>query len=223
MLRQLNADFDRLTETIRQARPKGHKALCKALGRAFEEERVEAEKHKRGSWRMYVLEHGGRLCRGGLASAIVSDIVIRSVDGAKILVKQEDMAIVSRQIERLAVALACFHADTGRWPIKLAELCPSLVASVPLDIFTGKPLIYKPRKDGYLLYSVGPNLKDEGGEFNTQAPNGPPRRENRRHRRESGDARTGPGRDATERFRGRDKAGPGRQRLICPTSAARRR
>jgi hypothetical protein len=34
---------------------------------------------------------------------------------------------------------------------------------IPGDVFSGKPLIYRPNENGYLLYSVGINGKDEGG------------------------------------------------------------
>jgi hypothetical protein len=37
------------------------------------------------------------------------------------------------------------------------------LAAVPNDLFSGKPLVYRPAEKGYLLYSVGLNGKDEGG------------------------------------------------------------
>jgi hypothetical protein len=33
-----------------------------------------------------------------------------------------------------------------------------------MDLFTGKELKYRQLEKGYLLYSVGPNMKDDGGE-----------------------------------------------------------
>ena len=35
--------------------------------------------------------------------------------------------------------------------------------SIPLHRFTGGALVYRPTADGYLLYSVGINEKDDGG------------------------------------------------------------
>jgi hypothetical protein len=64
---------------------------------------------------------------------------------------------------RLAFALALYHADHGRYPEKLAELAPKYLDTIPDDIFSGKPLIYKPNGNGYLLYSVGANGVDDGG------------------------------------------------------------
>ncbi|HLW64825.1 MAG TPA: hypothetical protein VKS79_05850, partial [Gemmataceae bacterium] len=65
---------------------------------------------------------------------------------------------------RLAFALAAYQRDHGRYPEALAELAPKYLDAVPDDIFSGKPLIYKPDAKGYLLYSVGANGKDDGGQ-----------------------------------------------------------
>jgi hypothetical protein len=64
----------------------------------------------------------------------------------------------------LAFALATYHADHGRYPQALAELAPKYLDQIPDDIFSGKPVIYKPEPNGYLLYSVGANGIDDGGQ-----------------------------------------------------------
>ena len=40
---------------------------------------------------------------------------------------------------------------------------PSLGRSPPIDPFTGKPYRYDPSDEGFLLYSAGQNLTDDGG------------------------------------------------------------
>jgi hypothetical protein len=37
------------------------------------------------------------------------------------------------------------------------------LASIPDDDFVGQPFHYQPLPHGYLLYSVGPNTIDDGG------------------------------------------------------------
>jgi hypothetical protein len=72
----------------------------------------------------------------------------------------------SLQIERnlhVAFALAAYKRDQSRYPVRLADLSPKYLATVPDDLYSGKPLIYKTTEKGYLLYSVGPNGKDDGG------------------------------------------------------------
>ena len=43
---------------------------------------------------------------------------------------------------------------------------------MPGDLFSGKPLIYKPEGKGYLFYSVGANGLDEGGRWYDDDPRG---------------------------------------------------
>lgn len=76
----------------------------------------------------------------------------------------EDKANTAHNIEVLAVALAIFHKDTGRWPAALEELSPRYVKEIPMDPFSFKPLIYRTTEDGYVLYSVGADATDNGGD-----------------------------------------------------------
>ena len=72
--------------------------------------------------------------------------------------------LVIWRIAALAMALAAYKAKQGNYPETLAALSPKYVQKVPLDLFFGKPLRYERTPNGYLLYGVGPNRKDEGGE-----------------------------------------------------------
>jgi hypothetical protein len=72
----------------------------------------------------------------------------------------------------LAFALAWYQRGHGRYPKKLDELAPKYLAQVSSDLFSGKPLIYRPSKNGYLLYSVGVNGKDEEGRGREDDPPG---------------------------------------------------
>jgi hypothetical protein len=63
----------------------------------------------------------------------------------------------------LAFVLAWYQHDNGRYPEKLDQLAPKYLRAIPSDVFSGKALIYKPSEKAYLLYSVGPNGKDDGG------------------------------------------------------------
>ena len=68
-----------------------------------------------------------------------------------------------RNLATLALALASYHANHGKYPKALAELIPKYLAMIPKDAFSDGDLHYRLDGDGYLLYSVGPNGKDEGG------------------------------------------------------------
>lgn len=72
----------------------------------------------------------------------------------------------------LAFALAAYRADNGRYPAKLDELAPKYLPAVHDDIFSGKPLIYQPNENGYLLYSVGQDGQDNDGRSFDDVPRG---------------------------------------------------
>jgi hypothetical protein len=61
------------------------------------------------------------------------------------------------------LALRRLRSEQGRPPAALDELVTNYVSKVPQDPFTGKPLIYRPNGTNWLLYSVGPDLIDDGG------------------------------------------------------------
>ena len=63
----------------------------------------------------------------------------------------------------LALGLAGYRHDRGAYPARLAELCPAYVAEMPLDLFGDGDFRYRREDDGYLVYSIGPNGKDDGG------------------------------------------------------------
>lgn len=67
------------------------------------------------------------------------------------------------ELSHVALALAAYHADHGSYPRDLAKLAPKYIPKVPGDRFSGKPLRYKRKGKGYLLYSVGINGVDDGG------------------------------------------------------------
>jgi hypothetical protein len=64
---------------------------------------------------------------------------------------------------KVAAALAVKRAETGQYPESLNELTPNILPVVPNDPYSGKPLIYKRRGEGYLLYSVFQNGVDDSG------------------------------------------------------------
>lgn len=71
----------------------------------------------------------------------------------------------------VAFALTWYHRVNGRYPDSLAKLAPKYLTVVPIDLFSGKELIYKPDANGFLLYSVGVNVTDDGGRaYDSQPP-----------------------------------------------------
>jgi len=69
----------------------------------------------------------------------------------------DDRASMNITLVELGFSLAAYRADHGTFPTTLSALTPDYAATIPDDMFTGKPLHYLSKKDGYLLYSVGPD------------------------------------------------------------------
>jgi hypothetical protein len=78
---------------------------------------------------------------------------------------QNALEYVRQRHENVLVAfrLNRYARDHGGFPKRLEDLVPGNMSRVPQDFFSGKPLIYRRTKDGYLLYSVGVNGIDEDG------------------------------------------------------------
>jgi hypothetical protein len=70
----------------------------------------------------------------------------------------------AKQMVTTAIALKRYQLKHGNYPLDLNSLVPEFVPKVPLDPVDGRPLRYRRNADGtFLLYSVGENGKDDGG------------------------------------------------------------
>jgi hypothetical protein len=74
----------------------------------------------------------------------------------------DDRATMQFEMVKLAFSLAAYRADHASHPASLGDLVPKYVAQVPKDIFVAGDLHYRLEDGGYVLYSVGPNGKDDG-------------------------------------------------------------
>ena len=60
-----------------------------------------------------------------------------------------------------------YQVQQGSCPETLDVIAPGLGGSVPVDPFTGEPYRYEPSGDTFLLYSVGQNMTDDGGTYDS--------------------------------------------------------
>jgi hypothetical protein len=74
---------------------------------------------------------------------------------------------------KVVAALERYRKEKGGWPGKLEELTPKLLSAVPLDPYDGKPLRYRVGGGGVVVYSVGPDGSDNGGNINHERPTEP--------------------------------------------------
>jgi len=74
-----------------------------------------------------------------------------------------DRAIANLGLDEIALLLKAYKAENGAYPDSLASLADFSGRPLPTDPFSGKPFVYRREKTGFLLYSWGQNLKDDGG------------------------------------------------------------
>ncbi len=71
----------------------------------------------------------------------------------------------SVDLARVACALERFRQANGDFPESLNALAPMWLSKIPHDVVNGQPLCYRRTESGsFLLYSVGWNEADDGGE-----------------------------------------------------------
>ncbi len=118
------------------------------------------------------------------ARAIVGSLLSRKVAGQQMgrvlvalllpavqaVVAAEDRSTGCEGMVQTAYALAAYRAEHKSYPTELAQLVPKHLKAIPEDPFSGGPLRYKREADGYLLYMVGLNGKDDGGRTYDDAP-----------------------------------------------------
>lgn len=70
-----------------------------------------------------------------------------------------------------AIAIKRYELRHGQPPATLAALAPEFLSEVPADFMDGKPLRYRLIGTGILLYSVGDDATDDGGNSSPTAAN----------------------------------------------------
>ena len=79
-------------------------------------------------------------------------------------------AQAARELALSAVALKRYQLRHGEYPAGLADSSPEFVSEIPRDPVDGNPLRYKLNGDGsLLLYSIGEDGKDDGGDARTSS------------------------------------------------------
>lgn len=72
--------------------------------------------------------------------------------------------LAARDTLRVAVAAERFRQKTGAFPTKVSDLVPAYLPAAPLDPFDGQPLRMKATATELIVWSVGKNGLDNGGQ-----------------------------------------------------------
>lgn len=105
-------------------------------------------------WKM--LDNPEAICRRGMLVKILMPAIVPC---AKRLARGD----ARHGVAYVAVAAARYRAEKGRMPETLDALVPEYLHAVPRDPFDGKPLRMVARDGSLVFYSIGPDMKDDGG------------------------------------------------------------
>jgi hypothetical protein len=99
--------------------------------------------------------------RRGLLARLTDPLPIRATGMALGRAGQE---LAARRVAIAVIAIERFRrAHGGALPASLDALAPALLPAVPQDPFSDAPLLYRHDEEGYVVYSVDVNRRDEGG------------------------------------------------------------
>ena len=111
-----------------------------------------------------------------------TQVAVNNLPGTTALITRLLLPAVSRMgvvfrrehayLRCMVVALAAerYRREKKTWPDNIDQLCPQFLASVPFDPFDGKPLRYRRVQDGVVIYSVGQDVTDNGGNLDRDHP-----------------------------------------------------
>ena len=124
--------------------PKAHLVSPGAWRQADSAAQAEMKRHYHSPYKMQAL-----MQFPALGKAVVKFVLIQA---------EVDLA-------RVACALERYRLAHGEYPASLDVLAPQFIAKLPHDLINGQPLHYRRTQDGqFILYSVGWNETDDGGE-----------------------------------------------------------
>ncbi|MEX2187923.1 MAG: hypothetical protein WD875_14050 [Pirellulales bacterium] len=158
----LNLEYDELAAIARV--PPGKQRRAAALRYEDKIERLEAQRANPYQWfSIATLDYRSR--RKAVARYFVaSRLAATTLPAVAAVIDAETKSQMQGKLTRVTLALARHRATRGEYPDTLDRLVPAFLDKVPVDDFGDGPLVYKRDADcGFVLYSVGPNGKNDGG------------------------------------------------------------
>jgi hypothetical protein len=101
------------------------------------------------------------------AGTATNSFILLSADGnvVKNFLERAARTETHRNLVVTVLALERYRLRHGAYPPALSALVPELLRETPRDLMDGQPLRYRRKDDGtFLLYSIGEDGKDDGGD-----------------------------------------------------------
>jgi len=93
-------------------------------------------------------------------TALIMSILMPAFESAS---RTETRTLASEQCTYAVLAVERYRLNHGQLPESLNDLVPDYLDKLPTDPFSGEPVLYKRGDNGFTVYTVGDNLKDDGG------------------------------------------------------------
>jgi hypothetical protein len=104
----------------------------------------------------------------------VGGLGVRVAEPFKMISIAATAGMAAARVARLAVAVEQYRRARGALPERLQDLSlQGETTEAHLDPFSGEPLKYIRHDDGYTIYSVGRDVRDDGGQLIADPPPGP--------------------------------------------------
>ena len=169
MLRTFNHWHDRLGKALAEKDVRKRRKACEELNSDLEKLGVKAKSRTSGfGMAKFIAKAAVGLGDESITKAVTELLVSILMPALGRIVDIHDKTLMRGELVHVATALAFHEAQKGRFPTKLADLTPKYLKTVPTDRFSGKAMIYKRQDKGCIVYSVGMNLKDDGGIDNSE-------------------------------------------------------
>ncbi len=165
MLKRINESFNHMIAPYDEPTYAARSAAFLATSTAETEEIMgcfQRYKGTAGVIRMILMSSWGRR---RLKSRIIANVILAiGIPNLEATERANTEGATRRTLAEIALALAAHRAEKESLPEVIDVLVPGYLPEVPMDVFTGKPLRYRRDGDGYILYSVGEDMRDNGGD-----------------------------------------------------------
>lgn len=151
-LQMANQWYDRMATVIRQTDVNLRRRQAQDLRSEIDQLSKQAPS---AAWRW--------ISRDARSQTVGIAILCAELPAIDVYVGLEDRIQTLWELTRIAAELCRYRQTTGSYPEHLEELQSAGQRTAFVDRFSGQPYHYERRGDGYLLYSVGKNGRDDRG------------------------------------------------------------
>lgn len=155
-MKEGNKIYDRYESELKDA---SWEAQDKAL-QSMEAEVQKISQEVSGSSAMFKAVLGGPEYRGKMMGKIFVSMLLPALNAAS---GAEKRSKVMDDLSYVVLSIAAHKAENGEYPRSLQDLKGDAGKDIPVDKYADADYRYRRNGEGFLVYSIGPNRKDDNG------------------------------------------------------------